>query len=189
MTQGPGRLHSSLSLSRGSRIARITRCSFSSKSRGFSLIELLIVVAIILIIASISIPNLLRSRMSAHEAAAVASLRAISSACQVYSITYGPGYPSSLAQLGPVRGAGNGGSADAADLIDEVLAAGAKSGYLFTYTPGAADATGAVSSYAVVAVPMVVGSTGQRGFYTDQTGAIRFTLDGTEPTAASPTLN
>lgn len=157
--------------------------------RGFSLIELMIVVAIILVIASISIPNLLRSRMTAHEASAVASLRAISSACQLYAMTYGTGFPETLAQLGPGAGVGDSFGPEGADLIDEVLASGTKSGYSFSYRPGAADSTGFISTYSVVAVPMAIGSTGQRGFYTDQTGVIRFSADGAEPTATSPAIN
>ena len=70
------------------------------RQKGFSLIELLIVVAIILIIAAIAIPNLLRSKMAANEASAVGSLRTINTACIEYSTTYG-GYPSALTNLGP----------------------------------------------------------------------------------------
>src|SRR5262250_2420142 len=101
------------------------------KQKGFSLIELLIVVAIILIIAAIAIPNLLRSRMAANEASAVGSLRTINTACVTYSTTYqSVGYPSSLAALGPAASA----TSTSADLIDSVLAGGTKSGYSFAYT-------------------------------------------------------
>lgn len=156
-------------------------------NKGFSLIELLIVVAIILIIASISIPNLLRSRMTAHEASAVASLRAINTACEMYAMTYGS-FPAALEQLGPGAGGGASGQ-DGADLIDELLASGTKSGYAFTYTAGAPDSEGQINAFTVVAVPTVVGSTGQKGFYTDQTGTIRFTTDGSEPSVGSPPIN
>ena len=90
----------------------------SYRSKGFSLIELLIVVAIILIIAAIAIPNLLRARMSANEAAAVSNLRTITSASVVYSTTWGNGYAPTLATLG---GSGTA-TCDQADLLDPILA-------------------------------------------------------------------
>ena len=105
-----------------------------NKQKGFSLIELLIVVAIILIIAAIAIPNLLRAKMAANEASAVGSLRTINTSCVEYSTTYGVGFPSSLASLG---GTGTATSASAG-LIDSVLAGGVKSGYTFAFTPGTA---------------------------------------------------
>jgi prepilin-type N-terminal cleavage/methylation domain-containing protein len=138
------------------------------KQKGFSLIELLIVVAIILIIAAIAIPNLLRSKMTANEASAVGSLRTLNTACIEYSTTYG-GYPHELTNLGPATAA----TSTSSDLIDSVLASGTKSGYSFAYTPGATDASGNVLSYAVTANPITRGTTGQRGFFTDQTGVIR----------------
>src|SRR5271168_4856743 len=99
-----------------------------NKQKGFSLIELLIVVAIILIIAAIAIPNLLRSKMAANEASAVGSLRTLNTACVVYSTTYGT-YPAAIANLGPATTA----TSAAADLVDSVLASTTKSGYNFTF--------------------------------------------------------
>src|ERR1022692_806341 len=94
--------------------------------RGFSLIELLIVVAIILIIAAIAIPNLLRSKMAANEASALANLRVLNNAEVIYAITYNSGYTSGLNWLGPpVSGVA---SATAADLIDPTLAGLSASG-------------------------------------------------------------
>ena len=142
-----------------------------NKQKGFSLIELLIVVAIILIIAAIAIPNLLRSRMAANEASAVGSLRTINTACVTYSSTYGIGFPTALSNLGTNGPA----SSASADLIDSVLAGGVKSGYQFTYafTPAISSV---VPAYQVNADPLSAGQTGQRHFYTDQSGVIRFNV-------------
>ena len=149
--------------------------------KGFSLIELLIVVAIILIIAAIAIPNLLRSRMAANEASAVGSLRTINTASVTYSTTYGIGYPANLTNLSPASSA----TSTSADLIDSVLAGGTKSGYTFTYT-GATAVSGSVNSYTLTAVPVTRGTTGQRTFFTDQSGVIRFDATGTADVTSTP---
>jgi type IV pilus assembly protein PilA len=141
------------------------------RTKGFSLIELLIVVAIILIIAAIAIPNLLRSRIAANEASAVQSMRTITTVQNTYNSSYGVGYSPSLLALGP-PGGGGAPSTAAADLIDSVFAAGTKSGYTFTYTPAAAVA-GIIYGYTLNANPVTPGQTGQRFFYTDQSGVIR----------------
>lgn len=141
---------------------RLTSC-------GFSLIELLIVVAIILIIAAIAIPNFMRSRMAANESATVQNMRNICTANVAYSTTYGIGFSSTLAKLGSVGGVP---SAAGAQLIDDVLATGSKSGYIFTYisTP---PQNGVIYDYSINTSPINPGSTGSRYFYTDQTGVIR----------------
>src|SRR5689334_16981556 len=118
------------------------------KQKGFSLIELLIVVAIILIIAAIAVPNLLRSRMAANEASAAGSERTIATSNVTYSTSYGIGFAGDMASLGcPTTGCAGTASSSEADLIDSTLAAATvntapKSGYFFTYTaPNAAPAT------------------------------------------------
>jgi prepilin-type N-terminal cleavage/methylation domain-containing protein len=136
--------------------------------KGFSLIELLIVVAIILIVAAIAIPNLLSARMSANEASSVGSLRTLNTASITYSSTYGA-FPVALSNLAPSATA----SAAAADLIDDALASGTKSGYTFTLT-GVPDDSGQVDTYTINANPVTPGSSGVRYFYTDQSGVIRY---------------
>ena len=151
------------------------------KQKGFSLIELLIVVAIILIIAAIAIPNLVRSRMSANEASAVGSLRTLNTACITYSTIYG-GYPGALSNLAP----GNPATSTSADLIDSVLASGVKTGYSFVYSAGATDAAGNVLTYTITGEPISVGSTGQRYFFTDQSGVIRANPNGVADATSTP---
>jgi len=139
--------------------------------KGFSLIELLIVVAIILIIAAIAIPNLLRSRIAANEASAVGSLRTINTAEITYNTTYGAtvGF-AALSSLGPVASAGTSPTSAAAGLLDATLASGTKSGYSFTaVASGTNNAT-----YESTAAPLVVGSTGQRYFCSDASGVIQY---------------
>jgi type IV pilus assembly protein PilA len=102
-----------------------------TNSKGFSLIELLIVVAIILIIAAIAIPDLLKSRQAANQASAVGSLRTINTAEVTYSSTYTRGFSNTLPNLGPPAAPPD--TSAAANLIDSVLAAGVKSNYLFNY--------------------------------------------------------
>ena len=154
-----------------------------NKQKGFSLIELLIVVAIILIIAAIAIPNLLRSKMAANEASAVASLRTYNTSIVAYQTTYNTMPDTDFSQLGPVAGSAVPSSA-AADLVDNLLGVAnpaKKSGYSFTYTPVAGTP---VTQYTILAVPQST-STGQRQFFTDQSGVIRQTTDGTTPTVTS----
>ncbi len=152
-------------------------------AKGFSLIELLIVVAIILIIAAIAIPNLLRSRIAANEASAVGSLRSINTVCVTYNSTYGQ-FPPTLASLGPAAGGGVP-TATNADLIDSVLALGVKSGYTFTYTAGTAVG-GIIPTYTINGDPVTAGTTGQRFFFTDQSGVVRADTAAKATVASTP---
>ena len=149
------------------------------KQKGFSLIELLIVVAIILIIAAIAIPNLLRSRMAANEASAVGSLRTMNTALVTYSSTYpATSFPSAVLSLQPAVGNP---TAIQADLLDQVLSGQnpatvtpQKSGYQFQYTGGVAT-TGVpagVATYGIGTWPISQNTSGIRGFATTQAGVI-----------------
>ena len=137
---------------------------------GFSLIELLVVVAVILIIASIAIPNFIKSKMRANEAA-VQNLRNISTAEVVYSTTYGIGFSDNLVKLTSTSAVVD---QNNAGLIDEVLASGTKSGYVYTFAVLSTDSQGHVTGYSVSTDPISAGNTGVRHFYTDQTAVIRF---------------
>ena len=133
------------------------------KQKGFSLIELLIVVAIILIIAAIAIPNLIRSKIAANQASAVASLRTLNTSSVLFNTNYGL-YPTALSSLA-TNGAA---SSTAADMIDNVLSTGTKSGYSFSWSGG-----GTTGSYAIFASPVTLNSTGTVYYYTDQSLVIR----------------
>ncbi|HEV3276872.1 MAG TPA: prepilin-type N-terminal cleavage/methylation domain-containing protein [Terriglobia bacterium] len=139
-------------------------------TEGFSLIELLIVVAIILIIAAIAIPNLLKSKAAANGASAVASLRTLNTVEITFSSEFNQGFTTTLLQLGPPS-SGNA-TSNAAGLIDSILAAGAKAGYNFVYAASAA-VNGQVQNYTINANPQQVGVSGTIYYYTDPTNTIR----------------
>jgi type IV pilus assembly protein PilA len=142
----------------------------AKKNKGFSLIELLIVVAIILIIAAIAIPNLLRSRIAANEASAVGSMRTLNTAEITYNVTYPTtGFTCTLGNLASPSG-GTSPTSSAAGLIDSNLASGTKSGYTF----GLANCSGTpVGTYQSTADPVSPGTTGQRSFCSDSSGVIK----------------
>lgn len=141
-----------------------------NSAQGFSLIELLVVVAVILIIVAIAIPNFIQSKIRANEAASVQNVRTITTAEVIYSTTYGIGFSPDLPTLG---GSGATISQTNAELIDQVLGTGQKNGYTYTYTVVTTDPQGNVTSYSVNADPTVQSYTGNRHFFADQTGVIR----------------
>src|ERR1700682_229753 len=146
---------------------------------GFSLIELLIVVAIILILAALAIPNLLHSKMAANESSAVSTMRTLSTSAVSYSPSYGS-YPSTLAAMGPASTP----SSTAADLVDALLGQdpATRSGYTFVWTSSGSP----VSAYTLVATPVTLGVSGQRGFFTNQSGVIRADNGGAATSASTP---
>ena len=150
-----------------------------SQQKGFSLIELLIVVAIILIIAAIAIPSLLRARESANESSAVASLRTINTGEIAYQSAYPTvGFATALSNLGGALSVACTPSTTTACLIDSVLAnngnpaSSGKSGYSFTTGTGA-TAAGLNVGYTVLAVPLTLNTSGTRAFCSEQDAVVR----------------
>jgi prepilin-type N-terminal cleavage/methylation domain-containing protein len=142
-------------------------------SKGFTLMELMIVVTLILIIAAIAIPSMREAQIHANEASAVGSVRAINTAEVSYQATYG-GYADSLAQLGGPEPCKK--SAETACLLDQSLAGGVKSGYRFVAVGGSASG-GENTSYIVGAAPEVFDRTGKREFCSTDKGVIRADLN------------
>jgi len=140
------------------------------REKGFTLIELMIVVSIIAIIAAIAIPSLLNARKAGNEASAISSLRTLTTVNEQYRTRYGSatiGYSNSLANL------------QTPGYIDSVLGSGTKSGYVFTYV-------GTRTTWTCTATPQTDTTTGDRRFFVDESGVIR--SDPAAATAASPPI-
>ncbi len=130
---------------------------------GFTLVEIMIVVAIISLLAAIAIPNLLRARHNANEAAAIAAVRTISTACESFrAVQTPPSYPANLAALGNATPAYIDGA-----LAGATAAGSAKQGYFYTYAQVNAN------QFTCTASPAVAGTTGTRVFFVDESGVIR----------------
>jgi len=152
--------------------------------KGFSLIELLLVVAVILIISAIAVPNFLRSRLRANEASAVASLRVINTAAVTYSLTYPDlGFPAQLSTLGGANPCTS--SSAQACLLDDILAQGTKGGYNFAWT---GDGLTPSVNFTLTGTPQVPGASGQNMYCSDQTGIVFYDPSGSGCTNASLVL-
>ncbi len=182
-------------------LSEIGRSAGRLRGRGMAIAGLvmgyagLFFVPFILIIAAIAIPNLLRARQAANESVAIGSLRTIDVAAFTYSSTYSNGFPPSLAAM---DGTGNGSpTCDDPQLINSPLAYGQRDGYEFTYVPLGTQILGddakahgctipGSSSFEAHADPLTRGTTGQRSFYTDQTGVIRFEMNAPATADSAP---
>jgi type IV pilus assembly protein PilA len=148
--------------------------------QGFSLIELLIVIAIILIIITVALPQMSKMRMNANEMRAIAEIQTIQKAETQYNSQFGRP-ATSMTELGPPSAAGAAEGPNSAGLIPANLASGSDSAYNFTLTESP-------TGYSITAVPKSFNSTGRRTFYSDQTMTIHQNWGQEPATAQSPEL-
>ena len=149
------------------------RAFHSHRAKGFTLVEIMIVVAIIALIAAVAIPNMLRARHNANETAAIASVRTLVGAFESWRANQTPlSYPAALVDLSNAN----------PPYIDAVLSGGAKQGYNFAYAPVLPN------QYTLTAVPQNAGVTGTRGFFVNETGVIRVDAAGA-PDVTDPPLD
>lgn len=139
-------------------------------NKGFTLVEIMIVVAIIILLAAIAIPNLLRARLNANESAAVGATKTVVSAAISYR-SVNNAYPGNLSVL----------SSATPEYIDDVLGGGSKQGYDF-------NLAGSTNTFTVTAWPQTYQTTGVRSFFADESGVIRSTDDGGNATASDTAL-
>lgn len=143
---------------------------YIKENKGFSLIELMIVVLVIGIIAALSMPNLSKSKMAAHESSAISGMRTLVTAQITFATRSGSGnFAADLTQL------------EAANLIDSVMGSGTAEAYSFAVS-------GSGIQYTIDARPLVYGSSGIRSFFTDESGAIRYTTADAAATVSDPGL-
>jgi prepilin-type N-terminal cleavage/methylation domain-containing protein len=143
---------------------------YVKEKKGFTLIELMIVVLVIGIIAALSVPNLVKSKMAAHESSAISTVRTLVTAQITYAARSGSGnFAADLTEL------------QAVNLIDSVLGSGTAEAYSFSLT-------GSGVQYEINARPLVYGTSGVRSFFTDESGAIYYTTADAAATASDPGL-
>jgi len=143
---------------------------YVKEKKGFTLVELMIVVLVIGIIASLAVPNLVKSKMAAHESSAISAVRTLVTAQITFAAKSGSGnFAADLTEL------------EAANLIDSVMGSGTAEAYSFSVS-------GSGIQYEINARPLVYGSSGIRSFFTDESGAIRYTTADAAATASDPGL-
>ena len=142
---------------------------FFQRRKSFTLVEIMVVVAVIVILAALTLPGILRSRLNANESTAITSLKTIGWAAITYR-TYHPAYPDNLSVLGNVD----------PPYIDVVLSSGVKQGYVF-------ELTGGTDTFNATAKPQLPNITGVRNFYVDVSGVIRSSSSG-DADASSPSI-